>query len=1445
MGNYKDSVRVVVAVSDKDYKKGLKKVEKETKGTFARLKKMGASGALAFTAVSAAVLGVVGAMRKFISAAQEQERVERSLAAALRASSSVSVSARRDILDYASALQKITTVGDEVSIAVASVGVTIGKLGNDNIKPFMRLVADMAAATGRDSKRLSRTMAKAFADPVYGLTTLREAGVRVTETFRENIKTLVETGDTNKAVSLMIAEAQKSFEGQAEAAAKGIGVYRQLGNSSGDLAERIGYLIDDAINPLVVGLKDVVDWTVTAIDKFREWGDVQEAQGKRILKGVRTQADAHFESQRSGTMNRMIYQSQPSGPPGKDPIRAVYDWLVPPAEGAARRNRAAGVNKESRIKKREARRARENRERELLSQPYSPEADEAIREFLGVDLDKRPLVHRQRVNRGKYDIWKKRTQKGEGYYDKRTPIKNLLKKVTGGVSDFLTPEAHAGTLPVSALMKVSKNAKGIKTNQALRWITDVIGDKADNDRMIRNELNRGRSEHPPLKDFIHQALVSADSPIGFREAFGDLYNPQILGRGTLKDAREAMGIMMNRGGYSMKPPSMHYTDRGSYYNRYGGPSLGQIHLNKTKLANVPALMSLNTISHELGHALTISGGAGRRLIDVGLDQYNAPRYKRNMGKYVYELAADREAAKLLSPYGTNNVWPQLRKYMTLVGIDEIDMVAPMFDWGARKIPKNWTKRALALGAPAAGLSILGSGDDANAGVISSGVLGAANVNKLVRSGLSEKFIDRVGKKAAEVGMEDFMMGDNPVMREAIKTQFGNQPRAIAMVDDADYFNRVPSANNLMFRGTESFDHIYGNLTGATTGSPGAYGTGMYWANAANKREMGEALELALDFTDIDAPVITAAKMKKGSKIHPDIRDIFLGSAFSTREIKKHAPNLVGVDGQRWLGWEFFEHLNDMDGSTAVRQKIMSNLMDPGIFAVGKGYDASLKPGLAEFDIPTTQIYNRGKLIVDESMRASGLAEDYVNTHHRARYASSYNEAEGLGDAFNPLYGDSFKTRAAVLGAPLAGLVAASQTQQAEAAIAPVNMNDLKKNYGDSLVSNTDKAMMFSGLGGMLAGFANPAGLILGGGMAAHYLTRDPNPNQIGYIPKDKRSGPVKDLWNWLSPKAHAMEFGFPDMTTGKPQYKTPEQMETEARQSEARRAFFGTDPLIGLDEKEKEFSAMDDEDADDPAVTPKGKKRLAAGIVSREDASILNEIERERLSNLSSERRESAKRDALREKVAARTKVLTEKGQIEQVKKLREKFREVEESWRQKDLEAEEKANKKKLKNNINYLRTTLKESENAARILDGLDAAMELNQVLRDIATKPGEAFGATVAKGGFWSIPLAITTAAATLTRLLAASSQLKRSIGFSKGGMVPGNPAFGDVYPGLMTGGEVVVPRKNYEDLKRGILAERNYAPADSNAEVDVEVQISATNDLAKMFEMETEKREQLGY
>lgn len=207
------------------------------------------------SAVAGAFAGisVAGAISSIVQNTNEAEQAIAQLNARLAATEGVAGLTADDLTDLASSLQDVTTYGDDAIVAMQALLLQFTNIRGDNFKEATASVLDLATALGTDLNSAAMQLGKALDNPVQGLGALRRAGISFTESQKDLIKQLVETGKIAEAQDIILAQVEARLGGSAAAAANTFaGSIQQLQNAFGDLLEQ-----PDAIGPITDSIQDL------------------------------------------------------------------------------------------------------------------------------------------------------------------------------------------------------------------------------------------------------------------------------------------------------------------------------------------------------------------------------------------------------------------------------------------------------------------------------------------------------------------------------------------------------------------------------------------------------------------------------------------------------------------------------------------------------------------------------------------------------------------------------------------------------------------------------------------------------------------------------------------------------------------------------------------------------------------------------------------------------------------------------------------------------------------------------------------------------------------------------------------------------------------------------------------------------------------------------------
>lgn len=238
---------VFLKLDDRDYSKGLKNSSKKMSGW----KKATIAGV---AAVGAAIVSLgVASVRAF----GEQEKVEKQLASAIANTGDSVEDNLAKLKDYASAIQKTTTFGDEAVLSAMAYGKNLGIM-TDQLDEAATAAVGLSAKLGIDLRTTMMLLGRASKGQTqmltrYGLT------LDAASSPQEKFNQLLKIGADN----FTLAEAE---------AATNTGAIKQMSNSWGDMLEKIGEFISKS-----VGLKAIF---ISLRDAFNSLGSSIEKHGK-------------------------------------------------------------------------------------------------------------------------------------------------------------------------------------------------------------------------------------------------------------------------------------------------------------------------------------------------------------------------------------------------------------------------------------------------------------------------------------------------------------------------------------------------------------------------------------------------------------------------------------------------------------------------------------------------------------------------------------------------------------------------------------------------------------------------------------------------------------------------------------------------------------------------------------------------------------------------------------------------------------------------------------------------------------------------------------------------------------------------------------------------------------------------------------------------------------
>lgn len=191
---------------------------------------------------------IVGLGAASIAMAADAEKSSAKLNAAFKNMGRTSGRTLEQLQDQAAELGTATIFDDEQFMEAQAVLLSFGEVSGEAFDRAIKASADWAAATGKDLPSATQALSRALADPEAALGRLARMGVIFTDSQKEQIAALVESGDKVGAQNLILAEFEERYAGvneqlQSTAAGSAAQAMEDLANAG----EEIGAIFLPAI----------------------------------------------------------------------------------------------------------------------------------------------------------------------------------------------------------------------------------------------------------------------------------------------------------------------------------------------------------------------------------------------------------------------------------------------------------------------------------------------------------------------------------------------------------------------------------------------------------------------------------------------------------------------------------------------------------------------------------------------------------------------------------------------------------------------------------------------------------------------------------------------------------------------------------------------------------------------------------------------------------------------------------------------------------------------------------------------------------------------------------------------------------------------------------------------------------------------------------------------
>lgn len=213
-------------------------------------------GVTAAAKVAAGVVGtaMVAGLRASVIAAREAEQEMLKLDAVFKASGGASGMQRGQLESMAEGMKDRTGFDDDKLRGAMALLLTFRSVGRESFGAVMESAADLSRLMGQDLNSSVLMLGKALENPEHGLTALSRAGVTFSDTQKQNIKDMVESGRQAEAMTAILQTLRdQGINGVAEA--MNTGLFKATNDASmawGDLLKAIGKT--DAVKGSVEGV---------------------------------------------------------------------------------------------------------------------------------------------------------------------------------------------------------------------------------------------------------------------------------------------------------------------------------------------------------------------------------------------------------------------------------------------------------------------------------------------------------------------------------------------------------------------------------------------------------------------------------------------------------------------------------------------------------------------------------------------------------------------------------------------------------------------------------------------------------------------------------------------------------------------------------------------------------------------------------------------------------------------------------------------------------------------------------------------------------------------------------------------------------------------------------------------------------------------------------------
>jgi len=242
-------IKAKIGADVKDFQLKMKGVENRMKQVAKRAQDIGKSMLKLTVAFAGLATGAVLAFDKQIQA-------ENKLKAALKTTGQASKETFKDLKKFASGLQDITTIGDESTLQMLQVAISMG------------LSAEQAKRASKNAIAMSKAMGINEQSAIRYTAALEEGDATMLTRYLPSLRSIEDQSERAAAAQKLLAG---MFDTATAEAKEGLGPFKQMVNTMGDMLETFGALIAQAIKPFIEFLKEMSEKLNALNDTTKKW----------------------------------------------------------------------------------------------------------------------------------------------------------------------------------------------------------------------------------------------------------------------------------------------------------------------------------------------------------------------------------------------------------------------------------------------------------------------------------------------------------------------------------------------------------------------------------------------------------------------------------------------------------------------------------------------------------------------------------------------------------------------------------------------------------------------------------------------------------------------------------------------------------------------------------------------------------------------------------------------------------------------------------------------------------------------------------------------------------------------------------------------------------------------------------------------------------------------